>query len=169
MGFFKKLKSGASNFFKKAGGQADNIFRKTSDAVGDVASTVGKEIIRDGKVVGGGLNQAGNFLEKNSAALSAVGAGLATAIGQPELAPIILSAGASGQALGGRVKNAGSSVKQFSQNANATLMTKSNALQSTIDNARQSVANKTANAVNTMDNLQPANTLAQIHSDLATA
>jgi hypothetical protein len=169
MGLFKKLTQGASNFFKKAGGTADNLFRKASNTVADAANIVGREVVRDAKVVGGGLNQAGNFLEKNSAVLSAVGAGLATAVGQPELAPIILSAGASGQALGQRAKAAGSSVKQFGQTANSTLMTKSNALQSTIDSARQSVANRTATAVSTMDNLQPSNPLAQIHSDLATA
>jgi hypothetical protein len=170
MGLFHKLKSGASNFFKKAGGTADNLFRKASNTVGDAANIVGKEIVRDGKVVGGGLNQAGNFLEKNSATLATVGAGLAVASGVgAELAPAILAAGASGQALGQRARQAGSSVKQFSQNANSTLQTKSNALQNTINNARQDVATRTSNAVNTMDNLQPSNNLAQIHADLATA
>jgi hypothetical protein len=163
MGLFKKL-SGASNFFKKAGSSVDNLFRKASNTVADAANTVGREVVRDTKVVGGGLKQAGNVLEKNSAALAAVGAGLATAVGQPELAPIILGAGASGQALGQRVRGAGQSVQRFGQNANATLVNKSNALQSTIDNARASVANKTAAAVGA---LQPANGLAQIHSDLA--
>jgi len=167
MGLFKKLTQGASNFFKKAGGTADNLFRKASNTVADAANIVGREVVRDAKVVGGGLNQAGNFLEKNSAVLSAVGAGLATAVGQPELAPIILSAGASGQALGQRAKQAGASVKQFGQTANSTLMNKSNALQSTIDSARQNVASRTATAVSTMNNLQPSNNLAQIHSDLS--
>ena len=169
MGLFKKLTQGASNFFKKAGGQADNLFRKASNTVADAASIVGREVTRDANVVGGGLKQAGNVLEKNSAALAAVGAGLATAVGQPELAPIILGAGASGQALGQRVRGAGQSVQKFGQTANTTLMNKSNALQSTIDTARQSVANKTTNAVNAMNSVQPANPLAQIHSDLANA
>lgn len=170
MGLFHKLKSGASNFFKKAGGSADNLFRKASNTVGDAANIVGKELTRDGKVVAGGLKQTGNFLEKNSATLATVGAGLAVASGVgAELAPAILAAGASGQALGGRVKKAGQSVQQFTQNANNTLSTKSDALTNTINQARVSVANKTANAVNTMDNLQPSNNLAQIHSDLATA
>jgi len=169
MGLFKKLTQGASNFFKKAGGTADNLFRKASNTVADAANVVGREVTRDANVVGGGLKQTGNFLEKNSAALSAVGAGLAVAVGQPELAPVILGAGASGQALGQRVKGAGASVKQFGQTANTTLMNKSNALQSTIDSARQSTAAKTATAVNAMNNVQPANNLAQLHSDLATA
>lgn len=164
MGLFKKLTQGASNFFKKAGGTADNLFRKASNTVADAANTVGREVIRDTKVVGGGLRQAGNVLEKNSAALAAVGAGLATAVGQPELAPIILGAGASGQALGQRVRGAGQSVQRFGQTANTTLMNKSNALQSTIDSARANVATKTSNVVAA---LQPANNLAQIHSDLA--
>jgi len=169
MGLFKKLSQGASNFFKKAGGQADNLFRKASNSVATVADTIGREVVRDSKVVGGGLKQAGNVLEKNAATLGAVGAGLATAVGQPELAPVILGAASSAGALGSRVRRAGQSVQQLGQNANATLMTKSNALQSTIDSARQSVANKAASAANTMSNLQPANNLAAIHTDLATA
>lgn len=169
MGLFHKLKSGASNFFKKAGGTADNLFRKASNTITDGANIVGREITRDGKVVAGGLKQTGNFLEKNSAALATVGAGLAVASGVgAELAPAILAAGASGQALGGRVKKAGQSVQQFTNSANSTLSSKSDALTNTINQARTSVADRVATAVSTMDNLQPANNLAQIHADLQT-
>lgn len=169
MGLFKKLTQGASNFFKKAGGQVDNIFKKTGDAVVKGADFLGNNITKGANVVGGGLKQAGNFLEKNSQILSDVGAGLAMAVGQPELAPVILGAGAAGQSLGGRIKGAGQSVKQGGQLANVTLNNKTNSITNAIDNARASVAAKTANAVNTMNNLQPANNLAQMHTDLATA
>ena len=169
MGLFKKLTSGASNFFKKAGGSADNFFRKASNTVSDAADIAGREIVRDGKVVGGGLKQAGNFLEKNSGVISDVAAaGLyATGFGAPA-ATAVLAAGNSAQQFGGRLKGAGNSVQQFSQNANATLSTKSDALTNTINQARQSVANKTASTVNTINSLQPSNNLAALHANLAT-
>jgi hypothetical protein len=167
MGLFHKLKNSSSSFFRKSGNQLDNLFRKASNTVTDGANIVGRELTRDGKVVAGGLKQTGNFLEKNSATLATVGAGLAVASGVgAELAPAILAAGASGQALGGRVKRAGQSVQQFTNSANATLSSKSDALTNTINQARTSVANRTATAVSTMDNLQPSNNLAQIHADL---
>lgn len=166
MGLFHKLKSGASNFFKKAGGTADNIFRKATNTITDGANIVGNELRRDGKVVAGGLKQTGNFLEKNAGILSDVGAGLAIAVGQPELAPIIAGAGNSAQQFGGRIKRAGSSVQGYTDKANNMLSTKTDAITNTINNARTDVANKTTKAISTMDNLQPSNNLAQIHSDL---
>lgn len=105
MSFFKKLSNGASNFFKKAGSQTTNIFKKATNGIENAANKVGGGISMVGNKIAGAGKQVGNFLEKNSGVISDVGAGLALATGNAELAPIILAAGNSSQALGGSIKS----------------------------------------------------------------
>lgn len=105
--FFKKLSSGASNIFKKLDSGASNFFKKLPDEVSNVAGKVGSGLNTAGDAIAGVANKAGNFLEKNSAILADAGAGVAMALGQPELAAPILAAGNSGAALGAKLRSGG--------------------------------------------------------------
>lgn len=105
--FFKKLSSGASNIFKKLDSGASNFFKKLPDQVNSIAGQVGSGLNTAGDVVANTATKAGNFLEKNSGIISDVGAGVAMALGQPELAAPILAAGNSGAIIGQKLKRGG--------------------------------------------------------------
>lgn len=100
--FFHKISHGAKNFFHKIDHGANNFFHKT---VPGIAKKVGGGLEQAGGVINTGLRKVGNTLEKNSAILGDVGAGLAMALGQPELAAISLTAGNAGQQLGSNIKS----------------------------------------------------------------
>lgn len=106
--FFKKLSSGANNMFKKLDSGASNFFKKLPDEASKIANQVGSGLNTAGDAIASTAKKTGNFLEKNSAILSDVGAGVAVALGQPELAPMILAGGNSGAMLGQRLKQGGS-------------------------------------------------------------
>lgn len=106
--FFKKLSSGANNMFKKLDSGASNFFKKLPDEASRVAGQIGSGLNTTGDAIASTAKKAGNFLEKNSAILSDVGAGVAMALGQPELAPGILAAGNSGAMLGQKLRQGGS-------------------------------------------------------------
>ena len=105
--FFKKLSSGANNVFKKLDSGASNFFKKLPDQVNNIAGKVGDGLNTAGDSIAGVAKKAGNFLEKNSAILADAGAGVAMALGQPELAAPILAAGNSGAALGAKLRSGG--------------------------------------------------------------
>ncbi len=105
--FFKKLSSGASNIFKKLDSGASNFFKKLPDQVSNIAGQVGSGLNSAGDAIANTATKAGNFLEKNSAILADAGAGVAMALGQPELAAPILAAGNSGAALGAKLRSGG--------------------------------------------------------------
>ena len=121
--FFKKLSSGASNMFKKLDSGASNFFKKLPDEASNIAGKVGDGLNTAGNQIAGVAKKAGNFLEKNSGILADAGAGVAMALGQPELAPAILAAGNSGAMLGQRLKQGGASA-QTSLNNMAQLQQK---------------------------------------------
>lgn len=104
---FKKLSSGANNMFKKLDSGASNFFKKLPDQAANIAGQVGGGLNTAGNAIAGTAKKAGNFLEKNSAILSDVGAGVAIATGMGEFAPAILAAGNSGAMLGQRLKQGG--------------------------------------------------------------
>ena len=133
--FFKKLSSGANNMFKKLDSGASNFFKKLPDDVSHISNKVGDGLNTAGNAIAGTAKQAGNFLEKNSGVLAAAGAGLATALGQPELAPAILAAGNSGAMLGQRLK-AGGATAQSTLNNLSTMQSR--------------IANNTASKVSNM-------------------
>lgn len=120
---FKKLDSGASNFFKKLPDQAANV-----------AGQIGGGLNSVGGAIAGTAKKAGNFLEKNSGILADAGAGVAMALGQPELVPGILAAGNSGAMLGQRLRQGGSQA-QTSLNNLASIQ------QRNIVNTAQKVSN----------------------------
>lgn len=105
--FFKKLSSGASNMFKKLDSGASNFFKKLPDQVSHISGQVGQGLTQAGDKIAGVATKAGNFLEKNSGLLADAGAGVAMALGQPELAAPILAAGNSGAALGAKLRSGG--------------------------------------------------------------
>jgi hypothetical protein len=109
--FFKKISRGANHFFHKVDSGASHFFKKT---LGDVAHKVGHGIVDAGGAVAGVGKKVGNFLEKNSAILGDVGAGLAMAVGQPELAGLAMSAGQMGQELGSQVNRGSKAIKNYS-------------------------------------------------------
>lgn len=121
--FFKKLSSGATNMFKKLDSGASNFFKKLPDQVNHVAGQVGDGLNTAGNKIAGVATKAGNFLEKNSGILADAGAGVAMALGQPELAAPILAAGNSGAMLGQRLKRGGATA-QTSLNNMAQLQQK---------------------------------------------
>ncbi len=107
--FFKKLSSGANNMFKKLDSGASNFFKKLPDEASRVAGQFGSGLNTAGDAIANTAKHAGNFLEKNSAILADVGAGVAMATGiGSEFAPAILAAGNSGAMLGKKLREGGS-------------------------------------------------------------
>lgn len=104
---FKKLSSGANNIFKKLDSGASNFFKKLPDQAANIAGQIGGGLNSVGGAIAGTAKKAGNFLEKNSGILADAGAGVAMALGQPELVPEILAAGNSGAMLGQRLRQGG--------------------------------------------------------------
>lgn len=151
--FFHKLRNSSSNFFHKVDNGASNFFQKT---VPDIAQKASGAITNAGNTINTGLRQVGNTLEKNSALLGDVGAGLSMAIGQPELAALSFSAGEAGQQLGSNIKNVrgrvNNAVNQSNQNIN---MGVSN-IQNKASDARDVLANKINNADNRLAIAQTA-------------
>ena len=131
---FKKIASGANRVFKKIDSGANTFFKKTVPDIANKAGNIGNQIA-------GGAKQVGNFLEKNSGILSTVAAGAAMALGQPELAAPILAAGATGQAVGSRIKQGG---QQAQRGINALTSATQNASQNALQlqgQVRNAVAN----------------------------
>jgi hypothetical protein len=117
--FFKKISRGATHFFHKVDHGASNFFKKT---VPHLAHKVGGGLEQAGGVINTGLRKVGNTLEKNSALLGGLGAGIATALGQPEIALAIEGAGMAGQQLGQNIRavrgNVNNVVSQAKSNIN---------------------------------------------------
>lgn len=109
--FFKKLSSGANNMFKKLDSGASNFFKKLPDEASRVAGQVGSGLNTAGDAIASAGKKAGNILEKNSAILSDIGAGVAVALGQPEMAPGILALGNSGAIMGQKLKQGGTQIQ----------------------------------------------------------
>lgn len=115
--FFKKLAHGANNIFKKLDSGSSNFFKKLPDEASKVAGQIGSGLNTVGDGIASTAKKAGNFLEKNSAILADVGAGIALASGVgAEFAPGILAAGNSGAILGQRLKNSGSQAQNSLNN-----------------------------------------------------
>lgn len=114
--FFKKLSNSANNMFKKLDSGASNFFKKLPDEASKIANQVGGGLNTAGDAIANTAKKAGNFLEKNSAILSDVGAGVAVALGQGELAPGILAAGNSGAMLGQKLRQGGSQAQSTLNN-----------------------------------------------------
>lgn len=106
--FFKKLSNNTNNIFKKVGSGASNFFKKLPDEASHVAGQIGDGLNTAGDAIASTAKKAGNILEKNSAILADVGAGLSVALGQPEMAPGILALGNSGAMLGQKLRQGGS-------------------------------------------------------------
>ena len=106
--FFRKISHGAKSFFHKVDHGASNFFKKT---VPHLAHKIGDGINEAGGAVAGVGKKVGNFLEKNSAILGDIGAGLSMAVGQPELAALSMSAGQMGQDLGSQVNRGSKAIK----------------------------------------------------------
>jgi hypothetical protein len=158
--FFKKLSSGANNMFKKLDSGASNFFKKLPEEASNIAGKIGSGLDSAGNAIAGTAKKAGNFLEKNSSILADAGAGVAIALGQPELAPAILAAGNSGAILGQRLRQGG-------QQAQSTLNNLSQIQQRTITGGAAKVSNMgmgalgqarvtVNNANNTLTNLSNA-------------
>lgn len=109
--FFKKLSNNTNNIFKKLDSGASNFFKKLPDEASRVAGQIGGGLNTAGDAIASTAKKAGNILEKNSAILADVGAGLSVALGQPELAPGILALGNSGAMFGQKLKQGGSQVQ----------------------------------------------------------
>lgn len=174
MGFFKKL-SQASNFFKKADNAANNMFQKTRDAVTKAANQTGAGIVGVGNQVGTGLRKVGNTLEKAAPIAGEVGAGLATVLGQPEIAVPLMSASVSAQQLGSQAKGLGRQVKSTSVVAQNVIGQKSNALDTHLAQAQSQLNQASAklqdrlNAASSVNPsmTSPANQLAAIHANIS--
>lgn len=106
--FFKKLSNNSNNIFKKLNNGASNFFKKLPDEAQRISGQVGDGLNTAGNAIANTATKAGNFLEKNSAILSDVGAGVAMATGMGEFAPAILAAGNSGAMIGQKLKQGGS-------------------------------------------------------------
>ena len=100
--FFKKLSNNASSMYNKVDKGASNFFTKTAPNIGNKISS---NIQNIGDKVAGVGQQAGNFLEKNSAKLGDVAgsAAMATGFGAP-IGASLISAGNIGQQMGQRLK-----------------------------------------------------------------
>lgn len=106
--FFKKMTNGVDHIFKKVDNGAIHMFKKLTP----VGNFIKNDIIDKGIDV---AKKAGNFLEKNSTSLAAGASTIAGALGQPELIPLIMGAGVSGQSFGSNL-NRGASVVQSTTN-----------------------------------------------------
>ena len=117
--FFKKLSNSASNLYSKVDKGASNFFTKTAPNIG---SQISSKIQNVGDKVAGVGQQAGNFLEKNSAILGdeAGSAAMASCFGAPSGA-LIISAGNIGQQMGQRL-NQGSQEIQDASNRTGSLI-----------------------------------------------
>ncbi len=132
--FFKKLSSGANNMFKKLDSGASNFFKKLPDQVNNISGKVGDALQSTGDTIANTATKAGNFLEKNSGLLADAGAGVAMALGQPELAPVILAAGNSGAALGQKLKRGGQQAQGGLNNLAQLQQQKANSMAGKVSN-----------------------------------
>lgn len=155
--FFKKLSSGTNNMFKKLDSGASNFFKKLPNETDKISGQIGNGLNMVGGKIAGVATKAGNFLEKNSAILADAGAGVAMALGQPELAPIIMGAGASGQALGQRLKQGGSQAQSGLNNLAAMQQRQLNNTAAQVSGAGMrnlgQVRVGVSNATNALDNM----------------
>ena len=174
--FFKKLSNSASSIYNKVDKGASNLFTKV---VPDIGAKISSNIQNIGDKVAGVGQQAGNFLEKNSAILGDVAgsAAMATGFGAP-LGASIISAGNIGQQMGQRLKQGsqeirdasnrtGSLIRSQVQNAsNQAMMAKGQlsnqiknnvgALNSQVGMARQQMQQAIGNANNQVMNMSDA-------------
>jgi phage-related protein len=132
--FFKKLASGAGNFFKKVDNGASNFFKKIPGTVNNIANQVVNPISN-------GVKKVGNFLEKNAGTLSAAGAGLADALGQPEIGLAITGAGLSAQNMGKRISNSSNTIQDFKTQGLNKVNVATNQLMQKQDQIRNQVNN----------------------------
>lgn len=114
--FFKKLSNGSSNLFKKLDNGASNFFKKLPDQVNHISNQVGNGITSAGDQIAGVAKQVGNVLEKNSGLIADGVAGVAMAMGQPEISAGVLSLGGMGQQLGQRLKQGGTTLQGQTNN-----------------------------------------------------
>lgn len=157
--FFRKISHGAKSFFHKVDHGASHFFKKT---VPHLAHKVGDGISNAGNQVAGVGKKVGNFLEKNSAILGDVGAGLAMVAGQPELAGLAMSAGQIGQDIGSQVNRGSNAVQQYSNIASGKINRgankASNVAMNKIGSARANITNKfngVSGQINKLNQLQP--------------
>ena len=143
--FFNKIKHGGASFFHKLDNGASNFFMKT---VPDIAHKAGEGLTVAGDAVNTGLRKVGNTLEKNSALLGSIGAGLSMAIGQPELAVGFESAGLAGQQAGQSIKQARGRVNNVVGNTNQRLQMGVGTIQNKASDARDALTNR----INSFDN-----------------
>ena len=159
--FFSKIKHGADNVFHKINKGGDTFFNKTvpgvTNKVGGVLDYVGNKSSEIGRKLG-------NTLEKNAGILSGIGSGLAVALGQPELVPLIAGAGLSAQQLGSNIKSGSAQIKNYTDNAKAVLGSKSNQfsnrgqslLQNTSGRAQQGLNSGLSQAQSLQNNVRSA-------------
>ena len=131
--FFQKLKSGAGNFFKKVDNGASNFFKKLPDAANNIANKVINPAIDVAK-------KAGNFLEKNSGAIGGAAAGLAEALGQPELALAIGAGTLQAQNMGNKLNRVTNQVNNFKTQGLDKINTTTNQLVQKQDQIRNIVS-----------------------------
>lgn len=149
---FKKLSHGANNIFKKLDNGASNFFKKLPDDVSNVAGKVGDGLTTAGDKIAGVAKQTGNFLEKNSAILADAGAGVAVALGQPELAPAILAAGNSGAMLGQRLKQGGTTAQSSLNRLAQMQQTQANNVANKVSNMGMGALGQARTTVNDANN-----------------
>ena len=101
---FKKMSRGINHIFKKVDNSANHMFKKLAP----IGNFIKHDIIDKGVDVS---KKIGNFLEKNSTSLSSAGSVIAGALGQPELIPLIMGAGAAGTSFGSNLNRGASVVK----------------------------------------------------------
>lgn len=135
--FFKKISRGANHFFHKVDSGSSHFFKKT---VPHIANKVGGGLEHAGGVINTGLRKVGNTLEKNSALLGGIGAGVATALGQPEIALAIEGAGMAGQQLGSNIKAVRGNVNRAVSNAKSQINTGVNKSQQLAGQVRNRVS-----------------------------